>query len=131
MSPACQLIGALPLADERGAMLLGVACGRTLQGACSLVLNSLGHRLRVDLSQRETQGVVAVLAVAGLPDQHVAAFLDEGGPLLVARNKGQLLLVVSGPSGPVRLLVRGTDLIRSLHNALRRHVTQPAISGSL
>lgn len=128
MSPACELIGALPLADERGALLLGVACGASLQGACSLVLNGCGRRLRIDLTARDTSAIVAVLAGESSP----APSLSCSRPTVSAFREGsQLVLLVAGSGEVFRLLVRGLDLTRSFHNALRRHVTQPAVSGVL
>jgi hypothetical protein len=127
VSPTCELIGALPVEGSRSAVLLGVACGATLSGACSLVLNGSGLRLRIDLSTEETAALAGVLL--GITS---AVHLNDGdgrpvvGPqIFAARNGAQVVLVV----GQVRLRVAGRDITRAFFKALHRHVSQPARHG--
>jgi len=117
MAPPCELIGALPVVGEARLVLLGVACGSTLQAACSLVLNGAGRRLRIDLSSTETSDLVAVL---GGSSSMTACSIQ------AVRDGAQVVLTVEG----LRLRVLGVDLHRDLQRALARHVSQPAIAGA-
>jgi hypothetical protein len=72
-----------------------------------------GRRLRVDLSPSDTVALAAVLE--GIPSETAIA----------VRTDGQVFLLVAG----LRLRVRGPDLTRDFRQALKRRVSQPAVTG--